>query len=480
MFDNAMLAICFEYIGDEEDYIDNLERLIIFAEQIRFTEKYFGRSALRENQSVADSYSTPNIIAEGDKNQNEENDVDEDSVQKAEEEHENVESRFDDLNGLDDNGTVSNNVGEIPEENKGHQEVKVSKQESSNEENIVLKNNVDELKENVTLSDIAGEIRFNVYLDENGIFEDDKSRINEATTLPTHYSNKCKQCDASFAHSSLLRNHVKQVHEGLFVQCEQCGQKLNRQRDLKQHMKGVHEGVRYPCNICGKNFTQVSSLNTHIRGVHKKIRYKCAECPKETTQLGVLNLHMKDVHNHSGYTCNLCDFKAKTTYDLDRHNDKFHTEITCEHCNLKFETKHQRYCHVSKHHNGINYKKLFKCSKCDFKEISVRELRIHVKAEHEGLPIQKCNFCDFKTSCSDKKLMRAHVAGSHGDQQYLCSLCDFKTGRKTDLNNHMKRKHENIFKKQNYPKIPKLKKEGYQIEFENIKLKDHEIRDTLL
>ena len=49
-----------------------------------------------------------------------------------------------------------------------------------------------------------------------------------------------------------------------------------------------------------------------------------------------------------------------------------------------------------------------------------------------------------------------------------------------DLNNHMKRKHENIFKKQNYPKIPKLKKEGYQIEFENIKLKDHEIRDTLL
>ena len=87
-----MLAICFEYIGDEEEYIDNLERLIIFAEQIRFTEKYFDRSSLRENQSVADSYSTPNIIAEGDKNQNEENDLDE--------EHENVESSFDDLNGF--------------------------------------------------------------------------------------------------------------------------------------------------------------------------------------------------------------------------------------------------------------------------------------------------------------------------------------------------------------------------------------------
>ena len=68
--------------------------------------------------------------------------------------------------------------------------------------------------------------------------------------------------------------------------------------------------------------------------------------------------------------------------------------------------------------------------------------------------------------------MRAHVAGSHGDQQYLCSLCDFKTGRKTDLNNHMMRKHEKIVMKQNYPKIPKLKKEGYQIEFENIKLQD--------
>ena len=39
---------------------------------------------------------------------------------------------------------------------------------------------------------------------------------------------------------------------------------------------------------------------------------------------------------------------------------------------------------------------------------------------------------------------------------------------------------EKIVKKQKYPKIPKLMKEGYQIEFENIKLKDHEIRDTLL
>ena len=171
-----MLAICFEYIGDEEDYIDNLERLIIFAEQVRFTEKYFGRSALRENQTEADSYSTPNIIAEGDTNQNGENDVDEDRVQKAEEEHENVESRFDDLNGLDDNGTVSNNIGEIPEENKGHQEVKVSKQESSNEVKIVFKNNVHELKENVSLSDIAKEIRFNVYLDENGIVRPSKAK----------------------------------------------------------------------------------------------------------------------------------------------------------------------------------------------------------------------------------------------------------------------------------------------------------------
>ena len=185
---------------------------------------------------------------------------------------------------------------------------------------------------------------------------------------------------------------------------------------------------------------------------------------------------MKDAHNHSGYTCHLCDFKAKTTYDLDRHNDNFHTEITCKHCNLKFETKDQRYYHISKNHNGINYRKLFKCSKCDFKEISVRELRIHIKSEHEGLTVQKCNFCDYKTAGTDKNLMRVHVAGSHEGQQYLCSLCDFKTGRKGNLNNHMKGKHEKIVivKKEKYPKIPKLKREGYQIKFESIKLKDYE------
>ena len=212
----------------------------------------------------------------------------------------------------------------------------------------------------------------------------------------------------------------------------------------------MHEGAKIPCNICGKNFTQISSLNTHIRAVHKKIRYKCTECPRETTQLPVLNLHMKDAHNHNGYFCNLCDFKAKTTYELDRHQDNYHT-FTCKQCNLKFKNKDQKYKHVSKHHKGVKKKKkLLKCSQCDFKDISVRQLKIHVKSEHEGLTVQKCNFCDYITAGTtdrrSKDLMRAHVTGSHGGQQYLCSVCEYKTSRKPCLNIHMQSKHEEIYK----------------------------------
>ena len=463
-----MLAICFQYIGDEEDYIDNLEKLIVFAEEVQFTEKYIDRSNYKEKQSNSD---LTNIIAEErkhDENQEEKDEVHEDCVQKAEEEHENVKLGFEDLNGA-----VSNHAGEIPDENTRSKE----DEESLNDENIALKNNFDELKKNETFSDISGEIQFNVDLDGNGTFE------KEAATLPTHYTKKCEQCDASFSNKASLGEHVRKVHLGIFVQCEQCGQKFIKQSDLKTHIKGVHEGAKIPCNICGKNFTQISSLNTHIRAVHKKIRYKCTECPRETTQLPVLNLHMKDAHNHNGYFCNLCDFKAKTTYELDRHQDNYHT-FTCKQCNLKFKNKDQKYKHVSKHHKGVKKKKkLLKCSQCDFKDISVRQLKIHVKSEHEGLTVQKCNFCDYKTAGTtdrrSKDLMRAHVSGSHGGQQYLCSVCEYKTSRKSCLNIHMQSKHEEIYKIKKDLKIPKLKKGGPQIEFEFTRMKDYEFQKYL-
>ena len=88
--------------------------------------------------------------------------------------------------------------------------------------------------------------------------------------IPKPY--QCQICDSKFCFPSLLKRHIRSVHEGKRpFHCNLCISAFYEKTKLKEHIEAVHEGTipkPYQCQMCDSKFRFPSLLNRHIAQIH--------------------------------------------------------------------------------------------------------------------------------------------------------------------------------------------------------------------
>mgnify|MGYP001460890004 CR=1 FL=1 len=82
-------------------------------------------------------------------------------------------------------------------------------------------------------------------------------------------SNVCHHCGKGFVKTSLLKNHIEQVHSR--KTCEHCGKSVLNEHFLKKHLVFDH-GIKdraFICDICPKTmFSSETGYKKHMKEKH--------------------------------------------------------------------------------------------------------------------------------------------------------------------------------------------------------------------
>ena len=147
-----------------------------------------------------------------------------------------------------------------------------------------------------------------------------KLQNNRSDTMTDKNIHKCNSCSKTYAYKQKLREHIKQIHEGICPEkkaiCNLCGKKYLFGSRLKVHIESAHKGIRHFCDQCGKLFITQKSLMAHIFVVHEEnsIRFKCDECSR---QFAKIYTHCKDHIK----TCEKCGYITSYNNALKNHQN---------------------------------------------------------------------------------------------------------------------------------------------------------------
>ena len=98
-------------------------------------------------------------------------------------------------------------------------------------------------------------------------FVDRSNLKNHVNGVHAKNTVKCETCNKSYKTLSILKEHVKKVHENKVPkkECNKCNKTFYRQKNFDTHVLLKHMGVRrYNCGLCDKNFTYESGLKNHL------------------------------------------------------------------------------------------------------------------------------------------------------------------------------------------------------------------------
>ena len=99
-------------------------------------------------------------------------------------------------------------------------------------------------------------------------------------------SEKCEECDKSFAHKGSLKKHKDRVHVlGFFI---------------KKHF--LLSDNSFNCTHCGKTFTLKGNYNKHV-AIHEKSSYSCSHCERQFQNKVSLYRHKKIHDNPELLSC---------------------------------------------------------------------------------------------------------------------------------------------------------------------------------
>ena len=77
---------------------------------------------------------------------------------------------------------------------------------------------------------------------------------------------------------SILKVHIKPLHENITYPCDQCDYKANLKHHLKKYIESRHGNVTYSCDQCEYKLIQRSNLKQHIESRHGNLTYPCEKC----------------------------------------------------------------------------------------------------------------------------------------------------------------------------------------------------------
>ena len=178
---------------------------------------------------------------------------------------------------------------------------------------------------------------------------------------------QCDACSKTFKSRNALNLHRMRHHnfEKPF-KCDICDFATVTTNDLKRHKIATHSETKSEiCHICGKGFYLNSLLKIHIKTIHERIdqKLKCEKCPTSSRtypDLKSLDTHLKIVHNFV-ILCTLCEKVFPSKLRLSKHINKEHNiecdkdkMFICPQCKLSHTSSHTLNEHLRTQHNLIN------------------------------------------------------------------------------------------------------------------------------
>ena len=291
-------------------------------------------------------------------------------------------------------------------------------------------------------------------------------KLNVLRSHKKEFNFKCSQCPKEYPIQSELNFHIQVAHMERTLKCPECTKFFPVQKLLKKHLEHCHNADTNPkkifaCDKCDYKVTVKKTLQDHFDVKHNGIKPCCTFCDFQTTSPSLLRRHTKFIHKNGSkctLICDECSFEGKNWKDYREHLKSLHLDIyqiltgikktfesiynnplkrnvKCTECDKTFSFIQDMKIHVKAVHEGVKYK----CDQCDFQSGYKNFLRNHIKRVHK-LYRHKCSQCDKSFDVSTK--LRHHIQVIHEGLRYVCELCNCKYSRKRRLDSHMK-SHEN-------------------------------------
>lgn len=264
--------------------------------------------------------------------------------------------------------------------------------------------------------------------------------------LPTEFKEKtqislpCPGCNASMNGIWRFYNHTF-IHDPLpRFKCPVCTKRLAKVQNFKLHLIKHVTPPNQKTKIC-KHCNQLVPLAIfakHLQEMHETaVQYACNQCPATFSREVHLKFHMEKHIPKANWVwfCKMCSqaFPSETRMKSHETNSHQNDPVICRHCDhVGFASRTDL-----KEHINTSHQRLFGCSICGVKEMSVSAAREHFRATHSDKPL-KCHKC---TSLFQSMIdVHAHVVASHGEllalsgennDEFTCFTCGalLKTGK---------------------------------------------------
>jgi len=265
----------------------------------------------------------------------------------------------------------------------------------------------------------------------------DKIKTQKEDRSEEFSSLKCPECD--FETSSLeLQEHLNVNHHV----CEICGERGESESGLKNHYT-IHTNLegefKCPAKYCRDTFRLRWEVGIHVNLLHGGVEIKpkkwnekttCNICQK-TLATQCLRGHMNAIHGDRPMLyCSECEFLSKYQHNIKSHMQTVHgigDPVLCTKCDFKTFCKKKLKRHEAKHDQPPEERMRKR-----------REVKEHIKKVKEN-PVVICPICPYKAR---KESMMLHDEMHSRGGLLDCNVCDFKTGNRHTLKQHIKVRHE--------------------------------------
>ena len=134
---------------------------------------------------------------------------------------------------------------------------------------------------------------------------------------------KCSYKSAStFCEKKNLNQHLRKYHGLKNYKCDHCDYRANDQSNVRKHEKSKHADFVFKCKLCEYNTQDGSNLNRHVRNKHQEKNIKCNQSAFLTDRGDNLKIHV--IAMHTVKTCNECDFKTISLREMKTHKKTKH------------------------------------------------------------------------------------------------------------------------------------------------------------
>ncbi|XP_052902265.1 zinc finger protein 391-like [Anopheles moucheti] len=270
-----------------------------------------------------------------------------------------------------------------------------------------------------------------------------ESSVTDNAMLQKFY---CQQCAKEFETEKKLRRHMRRHFTDKPHACNECGvtflEKCNLNRHMLKHTGELRDSNAKPhlCSECGKSFKYGTSLSRHKRFHAQRNLFDCPMCSKSYVEQSSLDVHIRTHTNERPFLCSVCNKGFSQKVNLERH-ERTHTgekPYSCDLCGKCFTQKSYLCVHKRIHLE----EKPFGCPDCAMCFVSRNALLKHQQKPCSINPHQ-CNIC--KKSFRYKSKLRLHKRTEHMKNRTLqCPVCEIEFTQATQLTVHIKMNHEGV------------------------------------